>query len=77
VTTKTIIINVRDRCGHEQNMAEYSSGNEFGQLDVAWAGDIGGRGYDGAAGGVNLKGKAWLCLACTKAFQGFMKGGQP
>lgn len=69
----TTVINVCDRCGSQHNAAEYMKGHVWGQLTVAWKGDKGGRAYDGAAGGLNLEGKAWLCRVCTDDFLDFIK----
>lgn len=69
----TTVINVCDRCGSQHDKAKYMSGSIWGQLNVAWHGDKGGRAYDGSAGGMNLKGKAWLCRVCTDEFLAFMR----
>ena len=69
----TTVINVCDRCGSQHNAAEYMSGNVWGQLNLGWKGDTGGRAWDGAAGGLSLQGKAWLCGICTDDFLKFMK----
>lgn len=74
MATKTITINICDRCGSEHDHADYMKGNQWGQMNVAWKGDTGGRAYDGAAGGLNHEGKAWLCMPCTDEFLTFMKG---
>lgn len=71
--THTITINVCDRCGSEHNQADYMKGNQWGQMNVGWRGDIGGRAYDGSAGGNTIEGKAWLCLPCTEGFLAFMQ----
>lgn len=72
----TTVINVCDRCGSQHNAADYMKGNVWGQLNVGWKGDKGGRAYDGAAGGMSLNGKAWLCMACTDLFLAFMENKQ-
>ena len=78
MATITTTINVCDRCGSQHNAADYMNGSHWGQLNVAWKGDKGGRAYDGAAGGVNLSGKAWLCEPCADAFLSFIENkGQP
>ena len=69
----TTVINVCDRCGSQHNAADYMKGSVWGQLTVTWKGDKGGRAYDGAAGGLNLEGKAWLCRICTDDFLDFIK----
>lgn len=69
----TTVINVCDRCGSQHNAAEYMAGNVWGQLNIGWRGDKGGWSWDGAGGGVNLQGKAWLCRVCTEDFLEFMK----
>lgn len=74
MATKTITINVCDRCGSEHNAADYMSGNAWGQMTINYQGDTGGRAYDGAAGGLNHKGTKWLCMTCTDAFFNFMGG---
>jgi hypothetical protein len=71
--TQTITICTCDRCGAQHKEADYMSGNQWGQLSLSWTGDKGGRAYDGSAGGINLLGKAWLCLSCTDAFFEFME----
>ncbi len=71
--TRTITINVCDRCGTEQDMADYTKGASWGQLSLEWKGDRGGRTHDGAAAGTNLAGKVWLCLKCTNQFCDFMR----
>lgn len=76
MSTITTVINVCDRCGSQHNAADYMKGNEWGHLSVAWSGDKGGRSYQGDAAGFNIKGKAWLCLPCTNAFEAFMKPTQ-
>lgn len=72
MATETIIINVCDRCGSRHVAADYTKGSSWGQLTISWFGDMGGRAYDGAAGGCDLKGKAWICHPCTEAFLAFM-----
>jgi hypothetical protein len=74
VATKTITINVCDRCGAESDAADYMAGNAWGQMTIDYHGDTGGRAYDGAAAGLNHKGKKWLCMACTDEFLTFMRG---
>lgn len=69
----TTTINVCDRCGSQHDASKYMSGGEWGQLNLAWKGDKGGRTMQGDAGGINLSGKAWLCLKCTDAFLAFMR----
>ena len=73
MATITSTINVCDRCGTQHNASEYMAGNSWGQLNVQWSGDRGGRSYAGDAGGINLKGKASLCEKCTAAFEEFMR----
>lgn len=64
-----------DRCGAAGDTGAMEGRNQWGELNVSYTGHQGGRAWDGAAGGVNIKGKAWLCMACTDAFLAFMKGG--
>ncbi len=73
MATKTIVINICDRCGSQHPASDYSNGNSWAQMNLSWLGDKGGRSYDGAAGGIELKGKAWLCEPCTNAFLDFIK----
>lgn len=68
MTQITTVINVCDRCDSQHDASKYMAGNSWGQLNLQWSGDKGGRGHDGAAGGMNLKGKAWLCATCTDDF---------
>jgi len=70
---ETTTVNICDRCGSRHNAADYMAGNSWGQLTLKWHGDIGGRAYDGAAGGANIKGTAWICHPCTEAFLAFLK----
>lgn len=73
MSTITETINVCDRCGSRHKASEYMAGNHWGNLNVVWNGDKGGRSYAGDAGGITIKGKAWLCETCTEAFEEFMK----
>lgn len=80
MATETTVVNVCDRCGSRNNRDDYMKGNSWGQLTVTWSGDRGGRTYDGTAGGITLKGKAWLCESCTEEFLSFAtkrRGKQP
>lgn len=70
--SRTITINQCDRCAREQDMSKYMDGYAWGQMNLVWTGDKGGKGPDGSAGGINLKGSAWLCMRCTDDFQLFM-----
>lgn len=69
-TTTTLIC---DRCGSRHDKAKYYDGYSWGELNVQWSGDKGGRGHDGSAGGVRLKGSAWLCERCTDEFLAFIR----
>lgn len=73
MASRTIQINTCDRCGHEQDMSTYMSGNEWGKADLSFSWEYGGRAYDGSAGGVSGKEKMWLCLQCTQAFREFLE----
>ena len=73
---ETTVINICDRCGSRHNKADYMTGSSWGQLNIQWSGDKGGRAYDGAAAGVTLKGGAWLCEPCTDAFISFIEPKQ-
>lgn len=70
--TTTRVTYVCDRCKAEHDESDYIKDSEWGQLNLEWRGDTGGRMHDGAAGGIVLTGKAWLCLPCTKAFLNFL-----
>ena len=76
MATETTLVDVCDRCGSRHNRADYMKGNSWAQLNLKWSGDTGGRTYDGAAGGTNLKGSAWLCQPCTDLFLKFI-GNKP
>lgn len=73
MATETTITQICDRCGSRHDKAGYMAGNSWGQMSLTWKGDKGGRAWDGAAGGVTLKGQAWLCEPCTDAFLIFIK----
>lgn len=73
MATETTTIDICDRCGSRHTRSYYMSGNSWGQLTLAWSGDMGGRAWDGAAGGTSLKGQAWLCLQCAHDFLHFMR----
>lgn len=73
MSIETIITLICDRCGSRHDKASYMAGNSWGQLNLTWQGDKGGRTWDGSAAGVELKGKAWLCEPCTDAFLNFIK----
>lgn len=72
MAVETVTTMVCDRCGSRHDNSKYMAGSSWGQLSVKWSGDKGGRAYDGAAGGISLKGEAWLCQQCTDGFLGFM-----
>lgn len=72
MSTETITYLICDRCGSRHNQADYMRGNAWGQVTLEWHGDNGGRTYDGAAAGHNLKGTAWLCMECANAFEYFI-----
>lgn len=74
MATKTIVIDVCDRCGGEHNRADYMKGDAWGQVNISYKGDHGGRGYTGDAGGANTEGKLWLCRTCAEDFYEFIKG---
>lgn len=73
MATETTTIDICDRCGSRHNRADYTKGNSWGQLNLTWSGDMGGRAWDGAAGGTSVNGKAWLCLQCMDDFLHFMR----
>lgn len=73
MSAREIKIEICDRCGHETDIGNYMAGNSWGRLRLAWRGDKGSRAYDGAAGGVNIEGKADLCAQCLDEFQDFMR----
>lgn len=73
MATETVVTMICDRCGGRHDKAAYMTGNSWGQMTMQWSGDKGGRAYDGAASGINIKGSAWLCESCTDAFLDFMK----
>jgi hypothetical protein len=73
MSERTIVIKVCDRCKSEHNRDDYMKGGSWGQTDVSWSGDRGGRSWQGDAGGTTHKGKAWLCQTCTDAFLQFME----
>lgn len=62
-----------DRCKGKDDTGQMEGRNAWGELNIAYKGHTGGRAYDGAAGGVNHQGKAWLCMHCTQAFFAFMR----
>ena len=64
-----------DRCGAVGDTGNTEGRQQWGELEVIYIGHQGGRAWDGCAAGNNIKGKAWLCMACTDAFLKFMKGG--
>lgn len=74
MATKSIVIDVCDRCGSEHNRADYMKSNEWGQVNVNWNGDMGGRDYLGNGAQVKTEGKAWLCRICANDFYVFMQG---
>lgn len=61
-----------DRCATTEDTSSSEGRNEWGELAVEYKGQVGGRGYDGSAGGCNYSGKIWFCLACTKDFMAFL-----
>lgn len=74
MATKTIIIDICDRCGLEHNRADYMKGGAWGQVNINYKGDHGGRSYAGDAGGANTEGKLWFCRTCAEDFYEFIKG---
>lgn len=73
MATREITIDICDRCGHEQDRADYMKGSIWGQLFIKYKGDRGGRSWAGDAGGVNTEGKVWLCMTCADSFYEFLK----
>jgi hypothetical protein len=73
MATETTTTNICDRCGSRHDSERYSAGSSWAQLNLTWNGDKGGRTAQGDAGGVNLKGKAWLCEPCVNAFLEFLR----
>lgn len=65
-----------DRCGTTEDTSRTDTRNEWGEMNINYRGHFGGRGYDGAAGGINRDGTAWLCMSCGHAFMKFMENGQ-
>ena len=66
-----------DRCGDRHDKATFENSPEYGETTLQWSGHISGRTWQGDAAGVVHKGKAWLCIACTRAFLEFMSGTRP
>jgi len=61
-----------DRCGTTENTGDMTGRQEWGETDLTYSGHTGGMSWQGDSGGCGHKGKAWLCLACTRAFLAFM-----
>lgn len=74
MATKTIVIDTCDRCGFEQNRADYYSGSVWGQVKIKYKGDHGGRSWAGDAGGISTEGNVWLCRQCAEDFYKFLEG---
>jgi hypothetical protein len=49
MSERTIVIKVCDRCKSEHNRDDYMKGGSWGQTDVSWSGDRGGRSWQGDA----------------------------
>ena len=64
---------VCDRCGSQFDKATFEHAPEYGEMNLQWSGHISGRTWQGDSAGIVHKGKAWLCLACTRDFLAFMK----
>lgn len=64
----TKIVCTCDKCGHQEDRADYGKGSSWGQLSVSWKGDMGSRDAFGNAGGANISGEAWLCGVCACEF---------
>lgn len=62
-----------DRCGWDSEKNPHKFPHDFGDCTVSWQGHLGGYGLGGHVGGCEVKGKAWLCLQCTRAFLAFIK----
>lgn len=71
VTTRTQY--VCDRCGWDSEKTPHKKFDDFGHCNVQWDGITGGYSMDGSSGGATHKGKAWICLECTRAFLAFIK----
>lgn len=71
---QTVTIKTCDRCG--ERIHPLSRDNpEAGELHLKWRGDQSAIGWDGAAGGANLKGEGLLCRICLRKFFDWMKSG--
>ena len=70
--TQTVVECTCDRCGKVGNTGIMEGRNVWGELDIAYSGHQGSRSWDGSAGGINIKGRKWLCMSCTEDFLKFM-----
>jgi len=77
MATKVTITHVCDRCGHETKDPLDWRGSKCGYLDLSWCGSVGSKALNGDTGGCTIKGRAWFCQDCLRAFQNFLRQMKP